>query len=376
MRMVVLLLAAVGLMVSATDKKFYTKKVEVEGFAITGSKNVSDFALAEAAFLIRQMLGERKDILRVLAKHKIRFAIIAHNESTTDLPEYRKLQPRLYWNRRTRGLGPSEEILAVSCGEENLLGYPGDPYREENILIHEFAHAIHTVALAEIDATFDERLEAAHEAAVKAGLWKGKYAGRNRHEYWAEGVQSWFDTNRPPDHDHNHVDTRDELKEYDPALAKLVKEILGESKWRYQRPADRRPPSPHLKGYNATKAPLFSWDAKSTAWYQRFRRGEVTLAPEGAVDLKLLPPDYQKTTSPQSKVKTGVYVSNNSRRTLGVDWMDFGGKPRRYGTLRKGEHFSQRTFAGHVWRLVDVDTGKVLHHFLARKKPAQLIWRD
>jgi len=28
-------------------------------------------------------------------------------------------------------------------------------------------------------------------------------------EYWAEAVQSWFDTNREPDHDHNHVNTRD-----------------------------------------------------------------------------------------------------------------------------------------------------------------------
>lgn len=380
MRVFVLLLLAVGCVAPSTapsaDIKFYEKKVAVEGFAIVGSKNVPDYALAEAAFLIRQMLGKRKDILRALAKNKIRFAIIAHNESTTDLPEYRSLQPRLYWNRRARGLGPSEEILLVSCGEENLLGYPGDPYHEENILIHEFAHAIHNVALAQIDPTFDERLEAAYEAAVKAGLWKGKYAGRNRHEYWAEAVQSWFDTNRPPDHDHNHVDTRAELKKYDPALAKLVKEILGEPKWRYRPPAARQPASPHLKGFNPAKAPRFAWDGKSTKWYQRFRRGEVTLAPEGAVDLKLLPPDYKKTVSPQSKVKTGVYVSNNSQRTLGVDWMDYGGKPRRYGTLRPGGQFSQITFVGHVWRLVDVEGGAVLHYFLSLEKPAQLIWRD
>ncbi len=31
---------------------------------------------------------------------------------------------------------------------------------------------------------------------MKAGLWKGKYASVNHHEYFAEGVQSWFDDNR------------------------------------------------------------------------------------------------------------------------------------------------------------------------------------
>ena len=33
----------------------------------------------------------------------------------------------------------------------------------------------------------------------------------NHHEYFAEGVQSWFDNNRENDHDHNHVNTRAEL---------------------------------------------------------------------------------------------------------------------------------------------------------------------
>ncbi|MCH8215687.1 MAG: hypothetical protein IH892_02820 [Planctomycetes bacterium] len=43
----------------------------------------------------------------------------------------------------------------------------------------------------------------------------------NHAEYFAEGVQSWFNNNRPPDHDHNYVDTRKELKEYDPELATM-----------------------------------------------------------------------------------------------------------------------------------------------------------
>ena len=44
-------------------------------------------------------------------------------------------------------------------------------------------------------------------------------AAVNHHEYFAEGVQSWFDNNRVNDHDHNHVNTRALLLEYDPGLA-------------------------------------------------------------------------------------------------------------------------------------------------------------
>ena len=51
-----------------------------------------------------------------------------------------------------------------------------------------------------------------------AALVEFRYAATDEHEYWAEGVQSWFDTNRENDAIHNHVDTREELLEYDPAL--------------------------------------------------------------------------------------------------------------------------------------------------------------
>ena len=80
------------------------------------------------------------------------------------------------------------------------------------------------------------------------------YAGKNRSEYWAEGVQYWYDTNRTMDHDHNHVHTRRQLKTYDPPLAKLCKDVLGDSKWRYVSPRERAGEG-HLKGYDPAKSP-------------------------------------------------------------------------------------------------------------------------
>ena len=54
---------------------------------------------------------------------------------------------------------------------------------------------------------FDTWVKAADDTAMSEGLWNGKYASVNHHEYFAEGVQSWFDDNRENDHDHNHDHT-------------------------------------------------------------------------------------------------------------------------------------------------------------------------
>lgn len=83
---------------------------------------------------------------------------------------------------------------------------------------------------------------------------KNCYASKNKAEYFAEGVQCWFDTNRTMDHDHNHIHTREQLKAYDPALAKLCEEVLGDTEWRFVSPR-LRAGNDHLAGYDPAKSP-------------------------------------------------------------------------------------------------------------------------
>lgn len=249
---------------------FYKKYVSASGIPVVSSEKVSDFALREAAYVVNQMLSNRPDVRAALIRNKVRVTVIGVGELTTDIPEYSRLKPKKYWDKRARGLGATPEIPVVSCGEENLLGYPGDPYEAENILVHEFAHTIHELGLNRIDKEFDRRLKKAYAKAMAKGLWKGTYAATNRREYWAEGVQSWFDTNRPPDRCHNHVNTREELQAYDPGLAKLIAENLGDIAWRYQPPA-RRKEAGHLQGFDRNKAPTFSWPPELTDWYDQHK---------------------------------------------------------------------------------------------------------
>jgi len=84
---------------------------------------------------------------------------------------------------------------------------------------------------------------------------KDCYASKNKGEYFAEGVQDWYDTNRTMDHDHNHIHTRAQLKEYDPMLAKLLEDILGDGGWRFVSPRERAGKD-HLKGYDPAKSPV------------------------------------------------------------------------------------------------------------------------
>lgn len=248
---------------------FYKKFLDAGGLPIVASEKVSDYALLEARYIINNMLAGREDIRKALIAHKIRVAIMAPAELTTNIPEHSDLEPKEYWDRRARGLGATLERPAVSCGEENLLCYPGDPYFGENILIHEFAHAIHEIALADIDPTFDSRLKEAFEESKKEGLWQGTYSGTNHHEYWAEGVQIWFNAGASLLGDHNFVSTREQLKAYDPRLAKLLEEVFPNNNWAWIPPIVRGDLA-HLKGIDFSKSPKFAWPKELEEAFKKF----------------------------------------------------------------------------------------------------------
>lgn len=251
----------------------YTKTIRANGYLIIATKNTSDYALKEAAYLVNQMLANRPDVREAMIKSGSRMCILAHNEFTTDLPEFKWLKPKDYWDARARGTGGSQSDPYCSCGEENLLGYAGDPYSTECILIHEFAHNIHLRGLVRVDPTFDKRVKEAYDLAMKEGLWKGKYGSTNHHEYFAEGVQSWFDNNRENDHDHNHVNTRKELLDYDPRLAALCREVFGDTELKYTKPVTRL--KDHLAGYDPKTAPKFVWPERLSKTKEEIRAKAV-----------------------------------------------------------------------------------------------------
>ena len=236
---------------------FYQQWIDVEGFPVVASAQVNPYALKEATWQIWQMIGHRPDVLQAFGQKRLRFSVIAHNELISEIPEYSFPFPDFlsFWARGAGGSGlevPGHP--AVSSSEENILHYPngGGSY---NVLIHEFAHAIHLFGLDTIDPTFNNRLKIAYDTAMAKGLWQGTYASSNRREYWAEGTQAWFHPNGHGSF-YRFGNTRSALKAYDPGLAALLTEIYGDTQWRYTPPSVRLH-LPHLQGFNPQDSPTF-----------------------------------------------------------------------------------------------------------------------
>lgn len=217
---------------------FYQKYIHTDGLYIVSSANVSDQALELACDIVGHMLLKRPDIKQQMAGQGAHLMVIGRNEQTCDIPEYQHIctsdpDTIAFWNWRARGFGGApEDDLSASCGEENLLALPSDKYDGENILVHEFAHLIHMLGIAQVEPDFNSRLEALWTAAKAKGLWHDTYALQDKEEYFAEAVQSFFNCNRyacPANGVHNHINRRSRLKTYDPDMYSLLKEYFYET---------------------------------------------------------------------------------------------------------------------------------------------------
>ncbi len=214
----------------------YTRACDASGVFFVSSDAVPASARLAAARLLRAMTTGRADLMPALANGHTHVAILAEREETTSLSEWSALgtddTQREYWNTRARGFGATLAAPAALVPEEDILCYPtGDQRTLGSISIHEFAHTLHLVAMAQIDPLFNGRVEASYATAMAAGLWQQTYSMTNASEYFAQGMTAWFDAGceaSPANGTCNEVNTRAELVAYDPSLASLVSEVVGD----------------------------------------------------------------------------------------------------------------------------------------------------
>ena len=247
---------------------FYAQYRDAGGLPVLGSARVPPEAIRRAAQLVQAMTAHRPELRAALVARGYRIAIMAESEGTTDLPEQRDWKkparddPRLtvcerkhyderigrltdaqYWNARARGMGGP----LTSGAAEDLLGLPSSRYYGESIFVHELSHAI-LEAIRTKDAPLYRDVEQAYAQAQASGRWQGEYAATNIDEYWAEGSQFWFESNRLAVVDGVRILNADDLERYDPALAAVLARaygtqhrLRGDAFWRH--PA-RVPPGP------------------------------------------------------------------------------------------------------------------------------------
>lgn len=217
------------------DTRFYKKHVNSNGIHILSSDRVPDSCLVQAhktVYCMTSMLPQ--EVLDAMTRVHTRVVVMAKDEVTIDVPEHNNLKrdKRINWNLRARGLGGTLEEPITSCAEENIMAYSWDKYHAEDILIHEFSHSIHLIGILQVDPTINDQLKALLNKAKSEGKWENTYGGTVFEEYWAEGVQNWFNVNAETpyaDGKHNPINTREEMKKYDPGLYDLISKYFPET---------------------------------------------------------------------------------------------------------------------------------------------------
>lgn len=248
---------------------FYAKSVNARGIPILSSAKVRDEALLAARDMVTSMFGHRPELAEWLAKNDYRVAIIAIDEALLDLPENvhwkkpAKDDPRLtrceikhydvrigaltdrqYWDNRARAIGGERTVGS----EEDILGLPASRYYGETIFVHEMGHNV-LFAIEAVDPALYARVEAAYANALKTGLWLNEYTTTTLQEYWAEGTQFWFDSNKLQAFDGRRILNHQDLAQYDPQLYGVLAEAYGN---RHRLDADPF----HLSELRVPKGPI------------------------------------------------------------------------------------------------------------------------
>jgi hypothetical protein len=226
---------------------FYAKYLDAGGIPVTSSAKVPDAVLEKARSIVLQMLHHRPDLKAELVRDGYRVVVMAQSESTLDLPEqagWKKparddirltrceikhyderigsLTDREYWDRRARGMGG----LLTSGSVEDLLGLPTSRYYGETIFVHEFGHDV-LWAIRDADPKLYAAVQRAYANAKAKDLWHDEYAMTTVDEYWANGTQTWFNSNKLEVMNGRRVLSDRDLKAYDPALYAVLARAYG-----------------------------------------------------------------------------------------------------------------------------------------------------
>lgn len=224
-----------------TSVEGYNQSCEVLGITIYAAEEVAPEAIEAMADRIFNMLVEAPDIVTAFRDAGITARVIGEDQRISNLPEFEEifeLYPGTDWNRRGRSFPGTDLIPVLAGAEENLLCQEETYYQGEDNFVRTLAIAIRRFGLQFVDQVTNAAIDRTYQTAIALDKWSNTLAEINSFEYWAEGTQSFFDTNleepedRPANSSHNHVDTRDELAAYDPDLYALLNSVYTETDWR------------------------------------------------------------------------------------------------------------------------------------------------
>lgn len=222
---------------------FYTQFLTTKtGIIIKADDTVARSSMEKAAEQVDVQLGKLENgIAENMKKYNCSLAVYSPQQNAYMIPEHRYGFSLSMYD--VEGYGGAEFNNCVSSiAERNVLrvrnnwdnpewntGYP-----DENILIHEFGHCVKSVGMDLLeDKSLANEFYAAYENAKAKGLWPNTYCIQNADEFFATMCTIWFNVMSEArdftDGVRGPVNTRAELKRYDPQTYNVFAKILPEA---------------------------------------------------------------------------------------------------------------------------------------------------
>lgn len=216
---------------------YYTRFTVCDcGIVIKSSNSVSKQVHEKSKEIIDIMMQKLPDAASIMAENHTELAIYGKEETAYSIPEHRL--GYLVMSRPVEGFGGVISNPVVSISEVNVMHLLEGPYqtryRHELILAHEFAHGIHLIGIENAkDRSLADRFHMIYQHAKESGKWPNTYAISNYEEYFATLTTIWFNVMKESsdgtwDGTRGPVNTREELREYDPEAYEFFKHIYPE----------------------------------------------------------------------------------------------------------------------------------------------------
>ncbi|GAX79212.1 hypothetical protein CEUSTIGMA_g6652.t1 [Chlamydomonas eustigma] len=244
----------------------FRKRGSVLGFPIWAYDCVCQEAVERMQHITARMLeNSPPEVVKNMRDAEAALGIIGKDQGLTDLPphQFMRFMEGRDLNATSRGLGGTLSIPLTSVGEENLTMKDDRMYPCQSIYVHELGHAVLNLGLI---PEHHRALCEAYEAAVHAKLYPDSiYMMSNEQEYFATGAEAWFASTIRTDVN-GGMNTREKLKEHDPALAHLLLQAFGDGSWRYVHDCPHKLRMPTKEDREYRKKPNASLTGRDTGF--------------------------------------------------------------------------------------------------------------
>ena len=201
---------------------------------------------------------------------------------------------------------------------------------------------------------FDERLMAAFNKSREK--YPKLYLNLNIYQFWHISSTNWF------------IFDRKNIKANIPELATLLKDVFGDTDWRYT-PVAMRTDLPHLEGFDPQNSPTFEWRPE---FFECDPNEDLCDQWENLNQYD--PSELSSLTRTRGHLTEVIFI-NATSADIKIYWIRDNETEKEYGTLSRSDYRRQESRVGEIW-IIKNNNGDNLAVFLAQEKTGFAVYRE